>query len=297
MFTFTSVLKNLFPPPLSLSSPPFSSPPLPSPPLSVLSFPLPHPLFICSSSTTPPPSVSGRPIQLPFSCSVSSCTLQPPSSDAGSTSPALGIRLGSRTEMVPVKLLVMGSQDTGKTALCVRFVTGRFIGDYDRKKEMTYKCHRVCNQESVHLEILDRTSKECPQASVESCIRWADGFLLLYSITQRVSFLEVEPIKKLIDHIKQSPAAPTVLIANKADLETGREVTTEEGQNLAKDLRCSFKELSVSETAVAVEAAVVQLTSLVMAQQRPLLPDRPSYMVTVRHALTRKLIRSKTMQW
>ncbi|XP_056451539.1 ras-related and estrogen-regulated growth inhibitor isoform X3 [Gadus chalcogrammus] len=126
---------------------------------------------------------------------------------------------------------------------------------------MTYKCHRVCNQESVHLEILDRTSKECPQASVESCIRWADGFLLLYSITQRVSFQEVEPIKKLIDHIKQSPAAPTVLIANKADLETGREVTTEEGQNLAKDLRCSFKELSVSETAVAVEAAVVQLIS------------------------------------
>lgn len=31
---------------------------------------------------------------------------------------------------------------------------------------------------------------------------------------------------------------PTVLVANKADLEIGREVTTEEGQKLAKDLRC-----------------------------------------------------------
>lgn len=30
---------------------------------------------------------------------------------------------------------------------------------------------------------------------------------------------------------------PTVLIANKADLEIGREVTTEEGQRLAKELR------------------------------------------------------------
>lgn len=30
---------------------------------------------------------------------------------------------------------------------------------------------------------------------------------------------------------------PTVLVANKADLEVGREVTTEEGQTLAKDLR------------------------------------------------------------
>lgn len=35
---------------------------------------------------------------------------------------------------------------------------------------------------------------------------------------------------------------------------------------------------------------------LVLDQQRPL-PDRRSYMLTVRHALTRKLTRSKTMQW
>lgn len=35
---------------------------------------------------------------------------------------------------------------------------------------------------------------------------------------------------------------------------------------------------------------------LVLDQQRPL-PDRRSYMLSVRHALTRKLTRSKTMQW
>lgn len=35
---------------------------------------------------------------------------------------------------------------------------------------------------------------------------------------------------------------------------------------------------------------------LVLDTQRPL-PDRRSYMLTVRHALTRKLTRSKTMQW
>lgn len=33
------------------------------------------------------------------------------------------------------------------------------------------------------------------------------------------------------------PVVPTVLVGNKADLEIGREVTTEEGQTLAKDLR------------------------------------------------------------
>ncbi|XP_029941964.1 ras-related and estrogen-regulated growth inhibitor [Salarias fasciatus] len=197
--------------------------------------------------------------------------------------------------MVPLKLLVLGAHNTGKTALCVRFVTKRFIGEYDRKKDVTYRCSRTVDQESVDLEILDVAWKSSA-ASLEASIRWADGFLLLYSITQRCSFTEVPRLKTLIDQTKQSLVVPTVLVANKADLEIGREVTTEEGQRLAKDLRCGFRELSVAEAALAVEAAVLQLIRLVLDQQRPL-PDRRSYMLTVRHALTKKLTRSKTMQW
>ncbi|KAM6893676.1 ras-related and estrogen-regulated growth inhibitor [Xenentodon cancila] len=203
---------------------------------------------------------------------------------------------GSSKKMVPVKLLILGAQNTGKTALCVRFITKRFIGEYDHKKEVTYRCTRMLDQEAVDVEILDLPCKESPMSSLESSIRWADGFLLLYSITQRLSFLELPPLKTLIDKTKQNLVVPAVLVANKSDLEIGREVTTEEGQKLAKDLRCGFKELSVAEAVLAVEAAVMQLIRLVMDQQHPL-PDRRSYMLTVRHALTRKLTRSKTMQW
>uniref|UniRef100_A0A671UHU3 small monomeric GTPase n=1 Tax=Sparus aurata TaxID=8175 RepID=A0A671UHU3_SPAAU len=160
-------------------------------------------------------------------------------------------------------------------ALCVRFITKRYIGEYDHKKEMTYRCSRVVDQEPVEMEIMDIACKSSV-ASLESSIRWADGFLLLYSVTQRVSFLDVPRYKKLIDQTKQSLVVPTMLVANKADLEIGREVTTEEGQRLAKELRL--------------------VCVLVLDQQRPL-PDRRSYMLTVRHALTRKLTRSKTMQW
>ncbi|XP_023185068.1 ras-related and estrogen-regulated growth inhibitor-like isoform X1 [Xiphophorus maculatus] len=228
--------------------------------------------------------------------------------------------------MVPVKLLILGAQNTGKTALCVRFITKRFIGEYDHKTEVTYRCSRTVDQETVDLEILDLPCKNSV-ASIESSIRWADGFLLLYSITQRSSFLEIPRLKTLIDKTKQSLVFPTVLVANKADLEVGRKVTTEEGQRLAKDLgfcilmfvqllfrnvtfqfvslliffmclmcRCGFRELSVAEAVLSVEAVIFQLIRLTLDQQRPL-PDRRSYMLTVRHALTRKLTRSKTMQW
>uniref|UniRef100_A0A3B5MTU2 small monomeric GTPase n=1 Tax=Xiphophorus couchianus TaxID=32473 RepID=A0A3B5MTU2_9TELE len=195
--------------------------------------------------------------------------------------------------MVPVKLLILGAQNTGKTALCVRFITKRFIGEYDHKTEVTYRCSRTVDQETVDLEILDLPCKNSV-ASIESSIRWADGFLLLYSITQRSSFLEIPRLKTLIDKTKQSLVFPTVLVANKADLEVGRKVTTEEGQRLAKDLGCGFRELSVAEAVLSVEAVIFQLIRSVF--QRPL-PDRRSYMLTVRHALTRKLTRSKTMQW
>uniref|UniRef100_A0A8C7ZZ16 small monomeric GTPase n=1 Tax=Oryzias sinensis TaxID=183150 RepID=A0A8C7ZZ16_9TELE len=165
----------------------------------------------------------------------------------------------------------------------------------DHKREMMYRCSRTVDHEDVDLEILDLPCKVFP-ASLESYICWADGFLLLYSITQRLTFTEVPRLKALIDKTKHSLIAPTVLVANKADLEVGRKVTTEEGGRLAKDLRCSFTELSVAEAASGVEAAVLQLIRLVLDQQRPP-PDRRSYMLTVRHALTRKLTRSKTMQW
>ncbi|XP_054880975.1 ras-related and estrogen-regulated growth inhibitor isoform X3 [Poeciliopsis prolifica] len=197
--------------------------------------------------------------------------------------------------MVPVKLLILGAQNTGKTALCVRFITKRFIGEYDHKNEVTYRCSRMVDQETVDLEILDLPCKSSV-ASIESSIRWADGFLLLYSITQRSSFLEIPRLKTLIDKTKQSLVFPTVLVANKADLEVGRKVTTEEGQRLAKDLGCGFRELSVAEAVLSGEAAIFQLIRLTLDQQRPL-PDRRSYMLTVRNALTRKLTRSKTMQW
>uniref|UniRef100_A0A8C6PUD4 small monomeric GTPase n=1 Tax=Nothobranchius furzeri TaxID=105023 RepID=A0A8C6PUD4_NOTFU len=183
-----------------------------------------------------------------------------------------------------------------RKALCVRFITKRFIGEYDHKKEVTYRCNRVVDQEAVELEILDLPFKESSAASLESSICWADGFLLVYSITQRFSFTEIPRLKTFIDKTKHGLGVPTVLVANKTDLEIGREVTMEEGQKMAKDLRCGFRELSVAETVLAVEAAVFQLIRLVVDQQRPL-PDRRSYMLTVRHALSRKLTRSKTMQW
>ncbi|XP_046898384.1 ras-related and estrogen-regulated growth inhibitor [Hypomesus transpacificus] len=206
-------------------------------------------------------------------------------------------------KMNRAKLVVLGRDNCGKTALCVRFITRRFIGEYDHKKEVTYRCRKTVDSEPIDLEMLDTANKqECvgsTGSSLESSIRWGDGFLIIYSITDRSSFEAVSRLKRLIDHIKQALGIPTVIVANKTDVENGRVVRTEEGQTLAADLRCSFYELSVAEGCVAVETAVAQLVREVRLeyQRHLLVMDTRSRMLQMTHALRSRLTRSKTMQW
>lgn len=88
-----------------------------------------------------------------------------------------------------------------------------------------------------------------------------EGFILVYSITDRGSF---ERIQSLYDQIirekewngrwsekyglasvnKPHPSLPITLIANKSDEVTLREVSTQEGQSLARKLNCRFFETS-----------------------------------------------------
>ncbi|KAG9260983.1 ras-related and estrogen-regulated growth inhibitor isoform X1 [Astyanax mexicanus] len=240
--------------------------------------------------------------------------------------------------MSRAKLVVLGRDNCGKTALCVRFITKRFIGEYDHKKEVTYRCRKTVDKETIDLEILDTVNKACvsfirghfpsslyatmeyllwiwptcagaqvkmeecmgpASTSLESSIKWGDGFLIMYSVTDRSSFEAVSRLKRLIDHVKQTLGIPTVIVANKSDMENGRAVRTEEGQALARDLRCSFFEVSVAEGSSAVEAAFGQLIREVRLEfQRHLLAmDKRSRVLQMRHVLKNKLTRSKTMQW
>ncbi|XP_015194098.1 ras-related and estrogen-regulated growth inhibitor [Lepisosteus oculatus] len=209
---------------------------------------------------------------------------------------------GQAGRLSRAKVVILGRGNCGKTALCVRFITKRFIGEYDHKKEVTYRCRKIVDKEAIDLEILDTANKKGvgPAASsLEASIKWGDGFLIIYSITDRSSFEAVSHLKRLIDHVKQTLGIPTVIVANKSDMENGRVVRTEEGQSLAGDLRCPFYELSVAESSAAVEAAFSQLVREVRLEfhKHLMAMDKRSRVLQMSHALKSKLTRSKTMQW
>ncbi|XP_010074146.1 PREDICTED: ras-related and estrogen-regulated growth inhibitor-like [Pterocles gutturalis] len=93
----------------------------------------------------------------------------------------------------------------GAGALTVRFITRRFIGDYDPTLEMIYRHVAVIDGEMVHFEILDTAGQEEDSLQIEEKIKWGDGFAVVYSVTDRCSFDEVMRLCFLINHIHCSP--------------------------------------------------------------------------------------------
>ena len=73
------------------------------------------------------------------------------------------------------------------------------------------------------------------------------GYVLVYSINSTKSFEVIQTLyDKIVDQVG-NPKLPVILVGNKKDLEHEREVSKEEGEKLAKDLKAAFLETSAKD--------------------------------------------------
>jgi len=79
----------------------------------------------------------------------------------------------------------------------------------------------------------------------EQYMRTGEGFLLVYSITNRSSFEETMTFQQQILRVKDKDYFPMILVGNHCDREVDREVSVKEGQELAHGFGCPFIEVSV----------------------------------------------------
>ncbi|XP_052126099.1 ras-related and estrogen-regulated growth inhibitor-like protein [Frankliniella occidentalis] len=154
------------------------------------------------------------------------------------------------------------SQGRSVAALVVRFITRRFIGEYDPNLEKVYNFHTIMDNEMVFFEILDTAAQphESECLTLEANIRWAEAFILMYSVTDKCSFDECNRLKFLINYNKRKRRlgsnsskeslsdVPVVLVGNKIDQWGDRMVSPEDGQRRSKEIGCvCFHEISVRE--------------------------------------------------
>jgi small GTP-binding protein len=142
------------------------------------------------------------------------------------------------------KLVMLGNGGVGKSALTIQFVQDKFIREYDPTIEDSYRKQVLVDNKVAMLNIWDTAGQEEYEALQDGYIRDADGFILVYSITDRSSYEDIKKFFNKILTIRDSNKEAIVIFGNKSDLIEQREVATMEGQELAQKLKCSFFETS-----------------------------------------------------
>ena len=80
----------------------------------------------------------------------------------------------------------------------------------------------------------------------------------VYAITSRSSFEELVGFKDQILRVKDADRVPMVVVGNKSDLESERQVSNQEGADLARSFGAPFFETS-AKTRVNVEESFYQI--------------------------------------
>eukprot|EP01155_Anaeramoeba_flamelloides_P028783 Anaeramoba_flamelloidesa840839_7.p1 GENE.a840839_7~~a840839_7.p1 ORF type:complete len:122 (-),score=21.17 a840839_7:37-402(-) len=81
----------------------------------------------------------------------------------------------------------------------------------------------------------------------EQYMESGEGFILVYSIIARDTFVEIPELKDMILRVKDESYFPMVVLGNKCDLESQRVIAKEEGQKFAESINASFFETSAKQ--------------------------------------------------
>ena len=179
-----------------------------------------------------------------------------------------------------LKIVVLGSGGVGKSALSVQFVQSIFVEKYDPTIEDSYRkvvdvptswlngaaftphsamfaSGQASATTSIVLEIMDTAGTDQFLAMRDLYMRNGDAFLLVYSIDSLASFEALPPIYEQLMRVRSSSlgSVPILLVGNKGDLDSQRQVSRQQAQTLASRWRIPVavetsarKNMNVSDT-------------------------------------------------
>ena len=142
------------------------------------------------------------------------------------------------------KVLLLGNSDVGKSSLLLRYVDSVWSDTFVPTIGVDFKVKTIdIDGKKVKLQIWDTAGQERFRTVVSTYFRGAHGIFLIYDITNRDSFKNLE--NWLIEIEKNaSENVLKILIGNKNDLEDERDIASDEGKAFANRNGMQFIETS-----------------------------------------------------
>mmetsp|Transcript_35571 Transcript_35571/g.72483 ORF Transcript_35571/g.72483 Transcript_35571/m.72483 type:complete len:210 (-) Transcript_35571:158-787(-) len=145
------------------------------------------------------------------------------------------------------KVVLIGDSGVGKSNLLSRFTRNEFSLESKSTIGVEFATKSIQTEgKMIKAQIWDTAGQERYRAITSAYYRGAVGALLVYDISKKGTFENVERwLKELRDHAE--PGIVVMLVGNKSDLKHLRTVQTEEAMQFAKDNNLAFIETSANE--------------------------------------------------
>eukprot|EP00744_Colponema_vietnamica_P001790 GILI01002920.1.p1 GENE.GILI01002920.1~~GILI01002920.1.p1 ORF type:complete len:208 (-),score=67.56 GILI01002920.1:257-880(-) len=163
------------------------------------------------------------------------------------------------------KLLLIGDSGVGKSCLLLRFADDTYTESYISTIGVDFKIRTIeLDGKTIKLQIWDTAGQERFRTITSSYYRGAHGIIIVYDVTDRESFNNVKQWMHEIDRYA-CENVNKLLVGNKSDLTSKKDVTYDEGKELADSLGIQFLETS-AKNATNVEQSFILMASEIKAR-------------------------------
>ncbi len=142
-----------------------------------------------------------------------------------------------------IKLLLLGDISVGKSSFIYRFIYDKFNPvEMPSSKLDLQSSDIIVSKNKIRVQLWDTVGQEKFRSITQSLISKMQGIVIMFDLTNKETYDNIKTWIELIQ--EQSKKLPIIIIGNKCDLEEERQVTYEEGKELAKKYNIDFMEIS-----------------------------------------------------
>ena len=142
------------------------------------------------------------------------------------------------------KVVIVGDSGVGKTNLIGRYLKNEYKQDTKATVGVEFGEKKYdINGLKIKAQLWDTAGQERYKAITSMYYKGAKGSLIVFDLSSKSTFVNAE---KWYNEIKKAtdPSINLILIGNKSDLKDKRQVTSEEGENKAKEMGIAYMETS-----------------------------------------------------
>mmetsp|Transcript_47720 Transcript_47720/g.74461 ORF Transcript_47720/g.74461 Transcript_47720/m.74461 type:complete len:202 (+) Transcript_47720:1-606(+) len=161
------------------------------------------------------------------------------------------------------KILLTGDSGVGKSSILLRFTDDSFASDQPATIGVDFKVKAIdVDGKKVKLTIWDTAGQERFRTLTSSYYRGAQGVILVYDVTRKETFENLEQWLKEVDMYTNRDGVIKLLVGNKID-KANREVTRAEGIDFARSRGMLFIECS-AKAKTGIQQAFEELVQKIL---------------------------------